>query len=153
MAVYMIRAGDDGPIKIGSARDPIFRMQSLQISHYLTLQIVRLFEGGPTEEYALHKRFGHLWIRGEWFAASPELMGDVGLPELTLSAVMAKVASRRLSIPPGHDPKIYRSAVSMWRNRSAMLVAPSSFAELYSRLVHECGEVMPLTPLGEHPDD
>ena len=64
MPVYMIRAGEHGPVKIGHSFDPQFRLGQLQISHWETLRIIRLFEGAEIEEAALHQKFAdqrHSW--------------------------------------------------------------------------------------------
>lgn len=65
MAVYIIRVGYAGPVKIGKADDVRSRVASLQTAHYEELRIVRVFEGDA--EALFHERFKHLRIRGEWF--------------------------------------------------------------------------------------
>jgi hypothetical protein len=115
MAVYMIRAGEDGPVKIGKAVDPIERMAVLQTYHFLTLHIMRVFEGGEVEERALHQRFARLRIRGEWFAFAPELQGDVGLPETTVEAITTAIADPYKAVPVGFDKMWWRQAVKAWR--------------------------------------
>jgi DNA-binding XRE family transcriptional regulator len=82
MAVYMIRAGESGPVKIGHSYDPEIRLGQLQISHWEKLRIIRLFEGGEVEERYLHDRFSDLYIRGEWHSFSRAMLGDVGLVEI-----------------------------------------------------------------------
>lgn len=82
MAVYMIRAGENGPVKIGHSHDPEIRLGQLQISHWETLRIIRIFEGGEIEEQYLHDRFIDLHIRGEWHSFSKAMLGDIGLVEI-----------------------------------------------------------------------
>ena len=82
MPVYMIRAGETGPVKIGHSNDPIGRLVELQVGHYEKLRIIRLFDGGEAEEATLHVRFADLHIRGEWHAFSRLMLGDVGLAEV-----------------------------------------------------------------------
>ena len=84
MPVYMIRAGEDGPVKIGRAEDPKERLSNLQVGHWEKLRIIRLFDGSVDEEAALHARFLGLHIKGEWHSFSQEMMQDVGLRELAL---------------------------------------------------------------------
>lgn len=86
MPVYMIRAGEHGPVKIGHSHDPEIRLGQLQISHWETLRIIRLFEGGEAEENALHARFSDLYIRGEWHHFTRQMLGDVGLTAIELEA-------------------------------------------------------------------
>lgn len=135
MAVYMIRAGDEGPVKIGSARDPVHRMQTLQISHYLALKIVRVFEGGPKEEYALHKRFSHLMIRGEWFAFTSELMGDIGLPETTIEALQEAARCPYSEVPDGYNRTAFRFAVGHWKRSQGQPGAPATPFDVYDEMV------------------
>lgn len=80
MAVYLIRCGEDGPVKIGSADAPQERLAALQTAHWQTLALVRVWQGGETEERKLHRKFSDLHIRGEWFHFSRQMLGDVGLP-------------------------------------------------------------------------
>lgn len=82
MPVYMIRAGESGPVKIGHSHDPEMRLGQLQISHWEPLRIIRQFVGGEAEEFALHGRFADLHIRGEWHSFSRAMLGDVGLAEI-----------------------------------------------------------------------
>lgn len=86
MPVYMIRAGENGPVKIGHSQFPDIRLGQLQISHWERLSIIRLFEGGETEEAVLHARFADLHIRGEWHSFSRLMLADLGLIELPLKS-------------------------------------------------------------------
>lgn len=85
MPVYLIRAGENGPVKIGYSADPVGRLAELQISHYETLRIIRLLDGGEVEEAGLHLRFSDLHLRGEWHSFSRLMMGDVGLVETVVN--------------------------------------------------------------------
>lgn len=80
MAVYLIQCGPNGPVKIGKADDPKGRLSELQVAHWQTLTLVRVWEGSEADERALHARFADLRIRGEWFHFSRQMLGDVGLP-------------------------------------------------------------------------
>jgi hypothetical protein len=81
MPVYMIRAGEHGPVKIGWTDDVGNRLRIMQIGNHEKLVVIRLFEGGETEEAALHKRFADQHLRGEWHHFSKAMLGDVGLVE------------------------------------------------------------------------
>jgi hypothetical protein len=82
MAVYFIRAGENGPVKIGRAKNPSQRMAILQTSHWQELRLMRAIEGRASLESALHRHYRGLHIRGEWFAFCPTMAsieaGDVG---------------------------------------------------------------------------
>lgn len=84
MSVYFIRRGLTGDVKIGSASDPVKRLKQLQTGQSAPLRLMRLFCGELQEERALHARFAHLSIAGEWFRFHPDMLGDVGLPPAPL---------------------------------------------------------------------
>ena len=76
MAVYIIQAGDRGPVKIGMARSAKARLRSLQVAHYENLTLRRVIESGPLDaavEAWMHQRFNEHHIRGEWFTHVPEM--------------------------------------------------------------------------------
>lgn len=81
MAVYFIRAGHSGPVKIGTADDPERRLRHLQTAHYETLRIIRTLDGGVDVESWLHKRYKKHRIRGEWFDYQ-ESMESIEPPEI-----------------------------------------------------------------------
>jgi DNA-binding XRE family transcriptional regulator len=72
--VYFMRAGKDGPIKIGRAKDEAVRLKNLQTGHHTQLELVRTIPNAPLElEKLFHVHFRHRRIRGEWF----EFDGDM----------------------------------------------------------------------------
>ena len=71
--VYAIQAGDDGPIKIGWAFDPRFRLAELQTGNAAELRIIGVVEADRMLERALHVRLRPYRLRGEWFKACPEV--------------------------------------------------------------------------------
>lgn len=91
MPVYMIRAGESGPVKIGHSTDPQARLAALQTAHFERLRIIRLLVGGEAEEAALHLRFADQHLRGEWHSFSRLMLGDVGIPDFE---------ENRLPLPP-----------------------------------------------------
>lgn len=74
MAVYAIRCGESGPVKLGKADDPQRRLADLQTAHWEVLSIIRTWPGGEEEEKFLHAHFASLRIRGEWFTYDPEML-------------------------------------------------------------------------------
>jgi hypothetical protein len=74
MPVYFIRAGENGPVKIGTAESVHGRLRELQCGNHLELTVLRTIEGGRSEESALHRRYEHLRSRGEWFAFTPDML-------------------------------------------------------------------------------
>ena len=86
MAVYFIRSGDDGPVKIGWAKNAEARLRQLQVSHHEPLCMVRLIDGSRDVEDRLHKRFAASRLVGEWFRFDGEMLvvepPDLGPPRL-----------------------------------------------------------------------
>lgn len=74
MAVYFIRAGEIGPVKIGKADDPAVRMAEFQTAHYEDLSLLRTLPGGRAEEAWFHRHFRHMRIRREWFQFCPSML-------------------------------------------------------------------------------
>lgn len=76
--IYFVQCGDDaGPIKIGHATDLRGRLDKMQIGCPYLLRLLASFfiKGGvQSAESMLHERFAAHWIRGEWFACTPELL-------------------------------------------------------------------------------
>ncbi|BAZ02925.1 hypothetical protein NIES37_69380 (plasmid) [Tolypothrix tenuis PCC 7101] len=76
--VYFIFNSDSYAIKIGRDSNVEKRLQSLQTSSPVTLEILKVLpmeslkKAQEVEAY-LHKRFGHLRMSGEWFRADPQL--------------------------------------------------------------------------------
>ena len=69
--IYFIQSGEDGPIKIGFARDPHRRFGHIQGSNPAECRLLGVLQGTPKLERKLHRRFRDHLIRGEWFQAAP----------------------------------------------------------------------------------
>lgn len=89
MPVYVIRAGDVGPVKIGHSWAGgsvlVRRINALQVAHWERLRLIRLLVGDETVEYELHARFADLRIRGEWFNFSRLMLRDLGFEDIDIS--------------------------------------------------------------------
>jgi hypothetical protein len=81
MPVYIIRTGDDGPVKIGWANDAEARRRQLQVSHPEPLRVIRTIEGSRATERWLHEHFAAHRLHGEWFEFRAD-MATVESPEL-----------------------------------------------------------------------
>lgn len=88
MAVYFIRAGEDGPVKIGHSASPKARLWQMQTANHERLFLIGQMPGGVSEERAIHSRFVACRLppikrlngcreTGEWYAASPELLAFI----------------------------------------------------------------------------
>jgi len=80
MPVYFIQEGSEGPIKIGFASNPHDRFRTIQGSNPRGLFLRLLLAGTQIEEGALHSRFQHLHLRGEWFHPGPDLLALIADP-------------------------------------------------------------------------
>jgi len=72
--IYFIRAGDDGPVKIGVSENATQRVADLRTANPAKLSVIRLIEGGRLQERALHMEFRNLRIQGEWFKFDPRML-------------------------------------------------------------------------------
>lgn len=73
-------ATDGEAIKIGFSGAPSLRLQDLQSANHRQLRLLKTIEGNQDTETALHQRFSHLHIRGEWFRSDPELLDFINGP-------------------------------------------------------------------------
>lgn len=74
MSIYIVRAGEDGPVKIGYAVDIDRRVAILQTASPARLHILRRSSGTRKDETIYHRAFERLRIAGEWFVFSPEML-------------------------------------------------------------------------------
>ncbi len=137
MAVYLIRAGEVGPVKIGCAASPMSRLSILQCAHHEKLSILRLFQGMHDEERMLQGMFAACRIRGEWFRFSERMLGDISsLVETTLDEIQAanSVEEPYSEQPPlGYDKKTWRQSLRIWRTEEGA-GTPFEIYDLISQL-------------------
>lgn len=96
MAVYLIRAGNTGFVKIGYARDVRQRIAGMQVDNHEPLQLLRTWTGGKDEERDIHGRFANYRVRGEWFVFVPEMMD--GAPAIVREPRAPRVAHAHAEI-------------------------------------------------------
>ena len=77
--IYAIRAGDEGPIKIGRARKPKTRLRELQVGSALPLRIVAESDWHDENESILHDCLRDSSLRGEWFEPTESVLTAVAL--------------------------------------------------------------------------
>lgn len=65
--IYLIQAGEAGPVKIGVARNPLYRMRELQTGQAETLFLVDEIDAPHANERFMHEELKEFRIRGEWF--------------------------------------------------------------------------------------
>jgi hypothetical protein len=69
--IYFI--GRPGLVKIGRSVDPWARLGKLQTGAAEPLRMLLTMPGGAAQENALHRRFAHLRVHGEWFRLTADL--------------------------------------------------------------------------------
>ncbi len=87
MAVYMIRAGESGPVKIGFSDCIEHRLVKMQADNHEKLIVIRIFDGDLAVEATLHEQFSDLRLRGEWFSFSRLMLADLGFVDIPLPTV------------------------------------------------------------------
>lgn len=75
--VYVIRAGEDSPIKVGLAKDVQARMATLQTGNPRKLRVLYVLPGDLELEWQLHNRLQGQRLVGEWFDG-PEIPAFLG---------------------------------------------------------------------------
>ena len=70
MYVYAIRNSHTGRIKLGISENPERRLKELQIGNDCELELLAYREAANRfkDEKAIHNKYQHLRVRGEWFA-------------------------------------------------------------------------------------
>lgn len=68
MSVYFAQRRQGGLIKIGWSRSVSARMRSLKT------KLLGAIPGDKGNEVGVHNQFAHLWVRGEWFRPTDELL-------------------------------------------------------------------------------
>src|SRR3972149_780868 len=72
--IYFISCDALSLIKIGRSADVNKRLSHLQVSVGADLRIIKAVPADPWGEIAVHNKFRHLRVRGEWFKADKELL-------------------------------------------------------------------------------
>ncbi|WP_298800026.1 GIY-YIG nuclease family protein [uncultured Devosia sp.] len=90
--VYFIQSGQNGPIKIGVAKDVRKRLWQLQTSSHEPLTLLGTCDGDEALEAEFHLQFSQFHIRGEWFAPDPLLLEE---GERRCSALKSSVTPTR----------------------------------------------------------
>lgn len=69
--VYVIKAKDESPIKVGKAESVTARLAQLQTGNHRQLVLKRVLVGYSGLERQLHRKLRRHRIRGEWFDGEP----------------------------------------------------------------------------------
>ena len=115
--LYFIQAGEDGPIKIGTSRDPGGRLKQLQTAHPETLRLLAVIAAeGEFAEAAIHRALRGDAVSGEWFRDSSALRSYIDAA-LAGDAGVGAVVGR-----PRRLPSLWRA----WRQRSGLTQAEAA---------------------------
>jgi hypothetical protein len=106
--VYFARLGENGPIKIGHAKNLKNRLESIQCHNPHLVTIVCVTDGGLKKEKELHGFFKNYKIHGEWFYPHNDILNY--MKSLTYTGVTLK----DLNLPPASG-----SRSAMWKGEKA----------------------------------
>lgn len=143
MPVYIIRAGQNGPVKIGKADDPASRIRDLQTGHFEELVTLRVMDGGAKVEAAFHRQFEAKRIRGEWFEYCDEMLTFVPaaaqVKERETFPIFDKLGGKEAVYERLQSAGFARSihALRMWEARASL---PGDVVILLMMIAEELGE-------------
>lgn len=110
MPVYFIRAGEDGPVKIGKSVDAESRLRALQTSHYETLILMRVVKGDCLVESWYHKKYEDKRIRGEWFSFDESMLHSEYVPQTDEPLINADSTTDQMKFCVGTSRLFVRSS-------------------------------------------
>lgn len=77
--LYLMQAGEDGPVKIGRANDPIRRVAELQPGCAQRINLRAVLPERGSDERGVHKAFRHFRMHGEWFTPATAIFEWFGV--------------------------------------------------------------------------
>lgn len=78
MYIYFIQKEKGGPVKIGSAANPVQRLAAIQGMNPDPLCLLGVAAGGIGAERRVHESFAESRLHGEWFEPSARLLTLIG---------------------------------------------------------------------------
>jgi hypothetical protein len=75
--IYFIVRADTREVKIGFSHDVACRIKKLQHGNARPLTLLAMTRGDAEVEGAIHERFAHLRLTGEWFDMTDELVAFI----------------------------------------------------------------------------
>lgn len=111
--VYVIQAGEDGPVKIGSAARPTWRVGELQVANW---QELKLRASIPIKGCGYYEKLAHgiaasKCVRGEWFDLTPREAVETILAALHLKQKTPTPLKALVAEGWDQDAKPYRKHV------------------------------------------
>lgn len=83
--IYFI-GSENGPIKIGKAKNVLYRLRGIQTGSPYQLSILGVMLGRPELEKAMHSKFKNYRLNGEWFEASEEIKEFIAMNTIPYEA-------------------------------------------------------------------
>jgi DNA-binding XRE family transcriptional regulator len=80
--IYFIKQGDY--VKIGFTNRFKTRLNQLQVSSPIKLEVLGIIDGNKEEEKSIHEKFKHISSNGEWFMYCDELKSYIDLLDNSL---------------------------------------------------------------------
>jgi len=111
--IYIVRAGEDGPVKIGYSADPDRRISKIQTDCPHRLSVLATGDADRYPEKQLHARFASARTVGEWFNPIPEI--------LALARDIGFVQRPRIDVTP-HPLREWREKRGLSREELSALV-------------------------------
>lgn len=108
--VYFIT--DGVAVKIGFSTFVPSRLDGLQGAHHAELRVIAQFIGSPSDEQALHQKFRHLRLRGEWFQPNPEIDAFIAELETARRLIENLQTTIRGVVRGEHRPLLLKSEIS-----------------------------------------
>jgi len=75
--IYFVTARSLARVKIGYSENPTLRFCKMRSDSPVNLTLERVCPGELADEQALHVRFDHARIRGEWFSLSEDIEAHI----------------------------------------------------------------------------
>lgn len=118
--LYVIQAADH--CKVGVAYDPTFRLMQLQVGSPIPMVLVASrpcpMDYAAKAEHGAHRLLGEFWLKGEWFAVTP----DVAVDAVERALPWAKSGGQYLSDLVGPEPDANdEGAWKAWRAKCMSL--------------------------------
>lgn len=110
--IYVIQSGDY--VKIGFCeRDPIRRLEKLQVGNPITMKLIALIDGSRIDESNWHARYDKLRVRGEWFRLNSTLRGALKPHRVDHDEVSRRRPARVIEGHPAHIVKAGFAAMGL----------------------------------------
>jgi hypothetical protein len=144
--IYFVQPVDGGEIKIGTSARLSRRLVELCAEFGGELQVLAVADGGYDQESALHQRFSHLRVHGEWFEPGDDLLAFIVHDARPWDGVdEAKPDTRKLTAIHTDVLKMARAIVGIRGGSVTQLISETCRPE-FIRIIQEMqksGEFLP----------